>query len=211
MYKLIDGKEIASKIKAELKVECDKLRENGIIPKLAVILVGDDPASKIYVRNKSKACQEVGIEYEEILLDKSTNMDKLLKTIDELNARKDVNGILLQSPIPNGLNIKEAFNRIDYRKDVDGFNPINVGKHATMQDCFIPCTAYGIMKMFEYYNIDIEGKNAVIIGRSNIVGKPLSLCLLNSNATVTICHSKTKEMAEATKKADILVSAVRKS
>ena len=172
MYKLIDGKEIASKIKEELKVECDKLRKNEIIPKLAVILVGDDPASKIYVRNKSKACEEVGIEFEEILLDKSTNMDKLLETIDELNARKDVNGILLQSPISKGLDIQKAFNRIDYRKDVDGLNPMSIGKLETNQDSFIPCTAYGIMKMFEYYNIELEGKNAVVIGRSNIVGKP---------------------------------------
>ena len=211
MYKLIDGKELSRKIREELRQECNELKANGINPKLAVILVGDDNASKIYVRNKSRACQEVGIEYEEILLDKNTSMEKILDIIEKLNNRKDVNGILLQSPIPEGLDIKKAFNKIDYKKDVDGFNPINVGKLATNQDCFIPCTPYGIIKMLECYNIEIEGKHTVIIGRSNIVGKPLSLCLLNKNATVTICHSKTKGLAGITKQADILISAVGKA
>lgn len=211
MYKLIDGREISKKIREELKEECIKLKSEGIVPKLAVILVGDDSASKIYVRNKSKACKEVGIEYEEILLDKITTENELLTIIDKLNNETDINGILLQSPIPEGLDIKEAFNKIDYKKDVDGFNPINVGRLATKQDCFIPCTPYGIMKMLEINNIDVEGKNAVIIGRSNIVGKPLALCLLNQNATVTICHSKTENLANITKKADILISAAGKA
>lgn len=210
MYKLIDGKALAQKTRASLKNEADKLRTMGIIPKLAVILVGEDPASKIYVKNKSKACEEVGIEYEEILLDENTSMEKIISTIKELNNREDVKGILLQSPIPKVLNIQEAFNTIDYKKDVDGFNPINIGKLATGQDCFISCTPYGIMKMFEEYNIELSGKNAVVIGRSNIVGKPMAQCLLNKNATVTICHSKTKNLAEITKKADIIVSAVGK-
>lgn len=208
MYKLIDGKGLASKIRLELKAECDKIRNKGITPKLAVILVGDDSASKVYVKNKSKACEEIGIEFEEILLDDSTTMEKLLSIIDELNKRKDINGILLQSPIPKHLNIQEAFERIDYRKDVDGFNPINMGKLMTGQDTFISCTPYGIIKMLEAYNITLEGINAVIIGRSNIVGKPLSQCLLNKNATITICHSKTKNIKEITKNADILIAAV---
>lgn len=210
MYQLIDGKELAKNIRQELKIENDKLKEKGIKAKLAVILVGDDSASKIYVKNKSKACNDVGIEYEEILLDSDTTMEKLLDVIDSLNKRDDINGILLQSPIPNGLDIQKAFEKIDYRKDVDGFNPINVGKLTIGQDGFIPCTPYGIIKMLENYNIPIEGKNAVVIGRSNIVGKPLSQCLLNKNATVTVCHSRTKDIKNVTKNADILISAVGK-
>lgn len=210
MYQLIDGKELSKKIREELKLESNKLREKGIIPKLAVILVGDDSASKVYVKNKNKACQEVGVEFEEILLDTTTTMEELLNIIDKLNERKDINGILLQSPIPKGLNIQEAFERIDYKKDVDGFNPINVGKLMIGQDCFISCTPYGIIKMLEAYNIQIEGKHAVIIGRSNIVGKPLSQCLLNKHATVTVCHSRTRNIAEITRTADILISAVGK-
>ena len=210
MYQLIDGKELSKRIKEELKIEADKLKEKGIIPKLAVILVGDDSASKVYVRNKSKACNEVGVEFEEILLNSNTSMEKLLSIIDELNNRKDINGILLQSPIPKGLNIQEAFERIKWEKDVDGFNPINVGRLMIGQDTFISCTPYGIIKMLEACNIEIQGKNAVIIGRSNIVGKPLMQCLLNKNATVTICHSKTQNIKETTRTADILISAVGK-
>ena len=210
MYQLIDGKELSKKIREELKLESNKLREKGIIPKLAVILVGDNSASKVYIKNKSKACNDVGVEFEEILLDATTTMEELLNIIDKLNERKDINGILLQSPIPKGLNIQEAFERIDQKKDVDGFNPINVGKLMIGQDCFISCTPYGIIKMLEAYNIQIEGKHAVIIGRSNIVGKPLSQCLLNKHATVTVCHSRTRNIAEITRTADILISAVGK-
>ena len=210
MYTLMDGKALAAKIRGELKKETEKLAEKGIVPKLAVILVGDNPASKIYVRNKSKACVESGVEYEEVLLGAETSMEELLSIIDNLNNRKDINGILLQSPIPNGLDINKAFERIDYTKDVDGFNPINVGKLLIGVDTFISCTPYGIIRMLKEYNIAIEGKNAVVIGRSNIVGKPMAQCLLNENATVTICHSKTKNIEEITKKADILISAVGK-
>ena len=210
MYQLIDGKELAKNIRQELKKENDKLKEKGINAKLAVILVGDDNASKVYIKNKSKACNDVGIEFEEILLDSNITMDKLLNVIENLNLREDINGILLQSPIPKGLNIQEAFEKIDYRKDVDGFNPINVGKLMIGQDGFIPCTPYGIVRMLEEYNIPVEGKNAVVIGRSNIVGKPLSQCLLNKNATVTVCHSRTKDIKNVTKNADILISAVGK-
>lgn len=210
MYQLIDGKELAKKVREKLKEENKLLKQRGIKAKLAVILVGDDNASKIYVRNKSKACEEVGVEYEEILLDTNTTMDELLGVIDELNKREDINGILLQSPIPKGLNIQEAFERISPLKDVDGFNPVNVGKLMIGQDTFVSCTPYGIIKMLEHYNIPVEGKHAVVIGRSNIVGKPLSHCLLNKNATVTICHSKTKNLSSITKNADILISAVGK-
>lgn len=211
MAEIINGKELAKNIRLELKNEVSKLKEKGIIPKLAVIMVGDDKASKVYVKNKSKACEEIGIEYEEILLDENISMEELLNLIEKLNNRKDINGILLQSPIPKNLNIDEAFNKIDYKKDVDGFNPVNVGKLVIGQDSFISCTPYGVIKMLENYNIPIEGKNVVIIGRSNIVGKPLMQCLLKKNATVTICHSKTKNISEITKKADILVAALGKA
>ena len=211
MYQILDGKELARKTREELRIKADRLRANGIVPKLAVILVGDDSASKVYVRNKSKACQDVGVEFEEILLDENTSMEKLLEIIENLNNREDINGILLQSPIPKGLNIQEAFEKIDCKKDVDGFNPINVGKLMIEEDTFISCTPYGIIRMLEAYNVEIEGKHAVVIGRSNIVGKPLAQCLLQKNATVTICHSKTKNIAEITITADILISAVGKT
>lgn len=210
MYQILDGKELAKKIREQLKIENDELKQKGINAKLAVILVGDNAASKVYVRNKNKACEEVGVDFEEIILDKDTTMEKLLSVIDELNSRKDINGILLQSPIPQPLNIQEAFERIDYRKDVDGFHPINAGKLMIGQDCFISCTPYGVIKILENYNIPIQGKHVVVIGRSNIVGKPLAQCLLRKNATVTICHSKTENLAEITKTADILISAVGK-
>lgn len=207
---LINGKELAKKIRGELKLEVDNLRKNGIIPKLAVIMVGNDKASEVYVRNKSKACNEIGIEFEEFLLDSNIKQEELIELIKKLNNRKDVHGILLQSPIPEHLNIREAFDTIDYRKDVDGFNPINIGKLAIGEDAFVSCTPYGVIKMLEEYNIPIEGKRAVIIGRSNIVGKPLIQCLLNKNATVTICHSRTKNIDEITKEADILIAALGK-
>ena len=211
MYQILDGKELARKIREELKLKVDKLKENGIVPKLAVILVGDDSASKVYVKNKSKACKDVGVEFEEILLDEKTPMERLLEIIEKLNNREDINGILLQSPIPKSLDINEAFRTILPEKDVDGFNPVNVGKLVLGQDTFVSCTPYGIMKMFEAYNIDLEGKNAVVIGRSNIVGKPMSHCLLNKNATVTVCHSKTQNLAQKAKEADILISAIGKA
>ena len=207
MYEIIDGKSLAKKICENLKEEVAK---NELTPKLAVILVGNDQASKVYVRNKSKACEDVGIQFEEHLLDEDTKMEKLLSLIDELNVRDDINGILLQAPLPKGLNINEAFARIVPEKDVDGFNPVNIGKLMIKEETFIPCTPLGIIKMLEECNIDIEGKNAVVIGRSNIVGKPMSQCLLNKNATVTVCHSKTKNLSEFTRNADILISAVGK-
>ncbi len=211
MAEILDGKKLAKKIKEDLKKEVEELKENGIFPKLAVIMVGNDPASKVYVRNKSIACQEVGIDYEEYLLDDNTTMDELLGLINKLNEDDSINGILLQSPIPKGLDINEAFRTIDPKKDVDGFNPCNVGKLCLGQDAFVSCTPYGIIKLLEEYGIDIEGKDAVVVGRSNIVGKPMMQCLLNKNATVTICHSKTIKLDKVTKKADILVVAIGKS
>lgn len=208
MAEILDGKALAKKVREELKTKADELKEKGIFPKLAVIMVGNDPSSKIYVRNKSKACEEVGIEYEEFLLDENTQNDELLSLIEELNNREDVHGILLQSPIPNHLDINLAFRTIKPEKDVDGFHPVNIGKLSLNQDCFVSCTPFGIMRMLAEYNIDIQGKHAVVIGRSNIVGKPMIQCLLNKNATVTVCHSKTSNLLEITKQADILVAAI---
>lgn len=205
---LIDGKELAKKIRANLKTEVDKLKQQGITPKLAVIMVGDDKASSVYVRNKSRACNEIGIEFEEFLKGQDTTQEELLSLIQKLNKREDVHGILLQSPIPQHLDIREAFNLIDYKKDVDGFNPVNVGRLSIGEDAFISCTPHGVIRMLEEYNIPIEGKRAVIIGRSNIVGKPLIQCLLSKNATVTVCHSKTQNIGEITKEADILIAAL---
>ena len=210
MAVIIDGKELAKKVRGNLKIECENLKSKGIIPKLAVIMVGDDPASKIYVKSKSKACDEIGIEYEEHILDDKITQEELINLIHKLNEDKTVNGILLQSPIPKHLDIDEAFKEISYKKDVDGFNPVNVGRLLLNQDTFVSCTPYGIMKMFEEYKIDLEGKNVVIIGRSNIVGKPLMACCLNRHATVTVCHSRTKNLKEKTKNADVLVSAIGK-
>ena len=211
MATIIDGKNLAKKIRQELKQECYELKNNGINPKLAVIMVGDDPASKVYVRNKSRACEEVGIEYEEFILKDETTQEKLIELIKKLNNDKTTNGILLQSPIPKHLNINEAFKAITYMKDVDGFTPSSVGKLCIGEDTFISCTPYGVMKMFEEYNIDLTGKDVVILGRSNIVGKPLIQCCLQKNATVTVCHSKTKNLAEHTKRADVVISAIGQS
>jgi len=210
MSVIIDGKELSKKIREDLKKEVDILKEKNIFPKLAVIMVGDDNSSKIYVRNKSLACKEVGVEYEEYLMDETTSQEQLINLIEELNSREDVQGILLQSPIPKHLDINEAFRKISPKKDVDGFNPVNVGLLEIGTDCFWPCTPFGVIKMLKAYNIDISGKNAVIVGRSNIVGKPMANMLLNENATITVCHSKTKNLEEITKKADILVAAIGK-
>ena len=210
MAEILDGKELAKKIRQSLKVRVDKLKENGIKPKLAVIMIGNDPGSTVYVRNKSKACEKVGIEFEEFLYDDSLSEEELLKTIDRLNEDSSIHGILLQSPVPSSINIKKAFNRISPRKDVDGFNPVNVGNLSIGDKAFISCTPYGIVKLLEEYNIETEGKEAVILGRSNIVGKPMIQCMLNKNSTVTVCHSKTKNIDEITRKADILIAAIGK-
>lgn len=210
MAEIINGKELAKKIRKELKVEVNLLKEKGIEPKLAVIMVGDNSSSEVYVKNKSKACEKVGIKFEEFLFDKNTSEETLLKTIEKLNKDKSVHGILLQSPVPNHININKAFRTISPEKDVDGFNPINVGNLTIGEDCFISCTPYGIVKMLEEYNIETEGKEAVILGRSNIVGKPMIQCMLNKNSTVTVCHSRTKNIEEKIKRADILIAAIGK-
>lgn len=210
MAVIIDGKALAKKVRENLKEECEELKKQGINPKLAVIMVGDNPASKVYVRNKNKACNEVGIEYEEHLLDETTTQEELNSLIKKLNDMKEVSGILLQSPVPKHLDINQAFKAITYRKDVDGFTPSSVGKLVIGEDTFISCTPFGVMKMFEEYDIDLTGKDVVIIGRSNIVGKPLAQCCLAKNATVTVCHSKTKNLKEHTKRADILIAAIGK-
>ena len=211
MAEIIDGKKLAKEIREDLKIKCDELREKGTKPKLAVIMVGDDKASQVYVRNKSKVCDEIGIEFEEHLLDSSIEQKVLIDLIEKINSDKNVHGILLQSPIPVHLDINEAFRTISPEKDVDGFNPVNVGKLSLNQDTFVSCTPYGIMKMFEAYDIDLTGKNVTIIGRSNIVGKPLIQCCLNKNATVTVCHSKTKDLKQHTQNADIIIAAIGKS
>ena len=208
---LIDGKKLASEIRADLKSKCDELKQKGINPKFAVIMVGNNKASQIYVRNKSRAAEQVGIEFEEYLLDENIKQDELIKQIKKLNEDKTIHGILLQSPIPEHLDINEAFRTIAPEKDVDGFNPVNVGKLCLNQDTFVSCTPYGIMKMLEAYNIDLAGKNVVILGRSNIVGKPLIQCCLNKNATITVCHSKTKDIKKYTKDADVIMVAIGKA
>ncbi len=211
MAVIINGKELAQKVRLEQKEKVEKLKSRGINPKLAVIMVGNDKASEVYVRNKSKACDEVGIAFEEFLMPEDITEEKLLSLIEELNNRKDVHGILLQSPIPKHLDIRKAFNTIDYRKDVDGFHPINVGKLCIGEKSFVSCTPAGVMRMLEEYKIEVQGKRAVVIGRSNIVGKPLSQLLQNANATVTVCHSKTQDIEKIAKEADILVAALGKA
>ena len=211
MATILDGKSLAQRIRQSLKNDVTQLKAHGILPKLAVIMVGDDSASKIYVRNKSKACEEVGIDFEEFILDENITMEELKRLINSLNERKDIHGILLQSPVPPHLDINEAFREISPKKDVDGFHPINVGKLCLGQDTFVSCTPYGIVKILEEYNIPIQGKHVVILGRSNIVGKPLIQCMLQKNATVTVCHSKTENIENYTKSADILIVAIGKA
>lgn len=211
MAVIIDGKKLAQEIRKDLKIKCEELKEKEISPKLAVVMVGDNKASQVYVRNKSKVCDEIGIEFEEYLLPSDIEQKVLIDLIEKLNQDSTIHGILLQSPIPEHLDINEAFRTIAPEKDVDGFNPVNVGKLSLNQDTFVSCTPYGIMKMFEAYNIDLTGKNVTILGRSNIVGKPLIQCCLNKNATVTVCHSKTKDLKQHTLNADIVIAAIGKS
>lgn len=211
MATIIDGKVLSKKIRNDLKIECDNLKNKGIQPKLAVIMVGNNPASKVYVKNRSKACDEIGIEYEEYFLDEKVSQNELDELIKKLNNDKKVNGILLQSPLPKHLDINKAFKIISYQKDVDGFTPSSVGKLAIGEETFISCTPYGVMKMLDEYNIDMTGKEVVILGRSNIVGRPLIQCCLSKDATVTVCHSRTKNIDEHAKRADILIAAVGKA
>lgn len=207
MYQLINGKEVAEHIKQRVKNE---IEEFGLDISLAVIVVGDDPASKIYVNNKKKACEYVGIKSLEYKLPEDVSEAELLNLIDYLNLADCVHGILVQLPLPKHINKDKVLERIDSRKDVDGFTAINTGKLWQGQYDFAPCTAIGVIELLDYYGIDIAGKNCVIVGRSNIVGKPLAALLLERNATVTVCHSKTKGLYKHTSNADILISAVGK-
>ena len=204
---LIDGKKLAEKVRNKLKLEIKSLKKT---PKLTVILVGDDPASKIYVKNKQKYALEIGMKSEVIKLDKNIKEEKLLKLIKKLNKDKKVNGILVQLPLPKHINEFDIINAISLEKDVDGFTVYNKGLLAIGKQNFVPCTPLGIMEMLKAYKINVVGKTACVIGRSNIVGKPMAQLLLNNDATVIQCHSKTKNLADITSKADIIISAVGK-
>jgi len=211
--RLLEGKVFATKIKADAKKKVEELQEKyKVTPGLAVVIVGENAASKVYVANKHKACAELGIYSEVIEMLNDTTKDMLLAKIDELNADNKIHGILVQLPLPAQIQVDEAeiLNRIDPLKDVDGFHPVNAGKLATGQEQLVPCTPLGCIRMLELAGIDIEGKQAVIIGRSNIVGKPMFHLLLSRNATVTVCHSRTKDLAQISRQADILVAAIGK-
>ena len=206
----IDGKEISQQIKDELKVKVAKYKEEGKEISMAVILVGNDPASAVYVGNKKKACEYIGIKSLSYELEESTTKEELLALIDKLNKDDSVNGILVQLPLPKHINEDEVIKAISPNKDVDGFHPENVGRLSIGQKGFVSCTPAGVIELLKRSNIEIEGKNCVVIGRSNIVGKPMSLLLLRENGTVTITHSRTKNLKEYTKNADILVVAIGK-
>lgn len=208
MAKLLMGKEVSARIKTELREEVQKLKAQGINPGLAVVIVGDDPASRVYVNNKKKACEECDIYSEEYALPKETTQEELLELINTLNNKSDISGILVQLPVPKHIDETTIINAIDPKKDVDAFHPVNVGKIMVGDFDFVPCTPAGVMELIKESGIDVSGKECVVVGRSNIVGKPQAMLLLHQNGTVTICHSRTKDLKEHTKKADILVAAV---
>lgn len=210
MGNIIDGKLVATSIKALLRDEVQDLKQKGINVCLAVILVGDDQASQVYVRNKKKACEELGIISKQYILSESCGQNKLLELIDSLNKDASVNGILCQLPLPSGYDEKAVLDAVSTIKDVDSFHSYNVGRLITGDAKFLPCTPAGVMELLSWYNIDVAGKECVIVGRSNIVGKPLSMLMLQANGTVTICHSKTKNLKEVCQRADILVTAIGK-
>ena len=212
MANIIDGKGISKEVRQELKDKCDKLfNEYGKRPGLAVIIVDNDPASKVYVNNKEKACAEVGYYSEVYRLDENTSEEELLNLVDKLNNDENIDGILCQLPLPKHLDETKVILKIDPDKDVDAFHPSNVGKIMIGNYSFLPCTPAGVMKLIESTGVDICGKECVVVGRSNIVGKPQAMLLLQKNGTVTICHSKTKNLCEITKRADILVVAIGKA
>ena len=211
MAQIIDGKAISANVKAQVKAEVEKLKEQGIEVGLAVVIVGDNPASRVYVNNKKKACAEVGFTSYEYALPQETTQEELLELVNKLNADEKVNGILVQLPLPKQIDENAIINAIRPDKDVDAFHPENVGHIMIGDFSFLPCTPAGVMEMLAQSGIETEGKECVVIGRSNIVGKPMAMLLLHKNATVTICHSRTKNLAEICKKADILVAAVGKA
>ncbi len=212
MANLIDGKQISAQIRAELKEQtAEWIKQTGITPKLAVVLVGDNPASQVYVRNKGRACEEVGFEAEQITLPATTTQEQLDRLIDRLNADASVHGILVQLPLPDGLCEERVLLRIDPAKDVDAFHPYNVGRMVAGQAVFLPCTPAGVMQLLERSGISVAGKHCVVVGRSNIVGKPMAHLLLQANGTVTVCHSRTQNLAKETRRADILIAAIGKA
>ena len=205
----MDGKALSLSLEAELKLKVDALREkNARIPKLVVVLVGDNPASQTYVKNKAKACERVGFLSEIIELDGSISQEIVLSTIDRLNRDETVDGILVQLPVPKHLDAKAIVHALDPNKDVDGLHPLNVAKLYENEKGFVPCTPKGIMRLLKEYQIDVVGKHCVVLGRSNLVGRPVAQLLLNENVTVTICHSKTQNLSDFTKQADIIVVAI---
>ncbi|MDR2861192.1 MAG: bifunctional methylenetetrahydrofolate dehydrogenase/methenyltetrahydrofolate cyclohydrolase FolD [Syntrophobacterales bacterium] len=211
MTRIMDGNKVSQDIRGEIKEKTAQLKGKGIIPGLAVVLVGDDPASQIYVKRKENACHEVGFYSREYKIPAETHEKDLLNLIGVLNADQKIHGILVQLPLPSHINSSLIIEAIDPQKDVDGFHPVNVGRLLTGQPCQMACTPKGIMVLLERYGISLAGKEAVIVGRSNIVGKPLFLMLLAQNATVTVCHTKTKDLAEVTCRADILIAAAGKA
>jgi len=209
MSELIDGKKVSEDTRAEIAKGIEELKSSsGITPGLAAVLVGDDPASEIYVRNKRKACEKVGIYSEEHKLPAETTEEELLELVNKLNNDDKIHGILVQLPLPDHINETNILRNVSPLKDVDGFHPENVGRLVEGNPRFISCTPYGIIKMLDYYNIEIKGAEAVVVGRSNIVGKPIGILLLHRHATVTTCHSRTKDLGEVTRRADILVAAI---
>ena len=210
MAQIIDGKAISQAVKDEIKARTAELSAKGIEACLAVILVGEDPASQVYVKNKKKACEYCGIKSLSYELPADTTEEKLLELIAELNERSDVNGILVQLPLPKGIDEDRVLDAISPDKDVDGFHPVNVGKLSIGKKGFVSCTPAGVIQLLKRSGIEISGKECVVVGRSNIVGKPMSMLLLQENGTVTVCHSRTKDLKEVTKRADILVVAIGK-
>lgn len=210
MARIIDGRKISAEVRAKVKEETEKLKAENVIPGLAVVIVGNDPASRTYVNNKKKACAAAGIYSEEYALPETTKQEELTGLVKKLNSKKDINGILVQLPLPKGLDEEAVIELIDPKKDVDAFHPSNVGRIMIGNYHFLPCTPAGVMEMLKHENIEVEGKNCVVIGRSNIVGKPMAMLLMHANGTVTICHSKTRDLKEITRTADILVSDVGK-
>ncbi len=210
MAKRIDGKAVAASVRAQVAEEAAALKEQGIRPGLAVVIVGDDPASRTYVNNKKKACAETGIYSEEYALPASTTQEELMALVEKLNRKEEIHGILVQSPLPKGLDEKAVIEAINPAKDVDAFHPENVGRIMIGNFHFLPCTPAGVIELIRSQGIEIAGKNCVVVGRSNIVGKPMAMLLLHNNGTVTICHSRTRNLKEICASADILVAAVGK-
>ncbi len=212
MAKIIDGKAISAEVRAEIKAETAVFaEENGFRPGLAVVIVGEDPASQVYVRNKKKACEEVGFYSESYELSENTTEEELEALVDRLNENEKIHGILVQLPLPKHLDEEKVLLRIAPEKDVDAFHPYNVGRIMIGNYCFLPCTPAGVMTLLERSGVSIEGRNCVVVGRSNIVGKPMAMLLLHANGTVTICHSRTKNLKEECKRADILIAAIGKA